>query len=165
MKYADCPTVEVHAQIPADAAFVWGLLCDVNFSSRFSKEFVGGEWLDGATGPALGARFLGRNRHPSAGEWESVSVVTACEPGRVLEWAVGDPAFPAAVWRFEIAEGGDGVVVTQRAQMGPGPSGLTRVIEARPELEDRIVERRLAEYRENMQANLDGIRDLATASK
>lgn len=163
-RYADCPSVEVSAHVDAGSAFVWALLCDVNLPARFSTEFLGAEWLDGATGPALGARFRGKNRHVAVGEWETVSVVTACEPERVLEWSVGDPGRPAAVWRFEIEPDGAGVVLRQRATMGPGRSGLSAAIEAAPEREEQIVGRRLEEYRTNMAANLEGIQDLATGT-
>jgi hypothetical protein len=147
--------------VDAPPAVVWALLCDVNLPARFSNEFLGAEWLDGANGPALGARFRGKNRHPAIGEWESVSVVTACEPERVLEWSVGNPDRPSAVWRFEIEPDKFGVILRQRAQMGPGRSGLNAAIDANPDREERIVERRLDEYRTNMEANLAGIRDLA----
>jgi hypothetical protein len=160
-RYADTPTVEVRAKVSASADFVWRLLCDVNFSAQFSNEFVQAEWLDGATAPALGARFRGTNRHPAIGEWQSVSVITECDPGRALQWSVGNPEAPAAVWRFDLVEEDGGVLVIQTAQMGPGPSGLTGAIEAHPDQEERIVDRRLDEYRTNMQANLDGIRALA----
>jgi len=68
--------------------------------------------------------------------------------------------------RIEIEEldQGDGVarvLVRQRAVMGPGPSGLTAAIDGRPELEERIVARRLAEHEQNMRATLEGIRALA----
>ncbi len=160
-RYAECPSVEVATHVDAPADVVWSLLCDVNLPARFSNEFLGAEWLDGATGPVLGARFRGKNRHPAIGEWESVSVVTACEPERVLEWSVGDPDRPAAVWRFEIEPDGAGVTLRQRARMGPGRSGLSAAIEANPDREERIVERRLEEYRTNMEANLRGISALA----
>ena len=41
------------------------------------------EWLDGATGPALGARFRGHVRRNEIGPvyWTTCRV-TACEPGR-----------------------------------------------------------------------------------
>jgi hypothetical protein len=42
--------------------------------------------------------------------------------------------------------------------MGPGPSGLTPAILAQPAKEARIVARRLSEWQQNMQANLDWIR-------
>jgi hypothetical protein len=45
--------------------------------------------------------------------------------------------------------------------LGPGPSGLTPAIEARPDKEERIVARRLAEHEANMQRCLAGIKELA----
>ncbi len=45
--------------------------------------------------------------------------------------------------------------------MGPGPSGLTPAIEAQPDKEERIVARRLDEWRTNMQATVDGIKSIA----
>ena len=38
--------------------------------------------------------------------------------------------------------------------MGPDPSGLSTVIAARPELEGRIVSRRLSDWEQGMRANL-----------
>ena len=52
----------------------------------------------------------------------------------------------------------DGVLIRQWGRMGPGPSGLTPAILAQPDKEARIVARRLAEWQQNMQANLDWIR-------
>ena len=55
----------------------------------------------------------------------------------------------------------DGVLIRQWGRMGPGPSGLTVGIAAQPEKEARIVARRMAEWQQNMQANLDWIRSQA----
>jgi hypothetical protein len=62
-----CPTAErgvamqgsatVTMSAPADK--VWDLIADVRNTGRFSPEVFESEWLDGATGPALGARFRG----------------------------------------------------------------------------------------------------------
>jgi hypothetical protein len=161
VRYADGPTVEVDVHVEAGADRVWELVTDINLPARFSSEFQGARWLGGATGPALGARFAGRNRHPAAGEWETTCVVVACEPRRVFAWAVGDPSHPSATWRFEVVEEAGGVRLRQWAQIGPAPSGLTPAIEAMPDKEERIVARRLEEHRTNMQANVDGIKALA----
>ena len=45
------------------------------------QSLIGGRWLGGATGPALGARFHGSNRRGWR-RWSTRVVVTACEPGR-----------------------------------------------------------------------------------
>jgi uncharacterized protein YndB with AHSA1/START domain len=160
MRYADTPTVEVDVLIDAPVERVWSLVSDIDLPARFSSEFQGARWLDGA-GPAAGARFVGRNRHPAAGEWETTCVVTVCEPGRAFGWAVGDPDHPSASWRFDLEEEETGVRLRQWGQIGPGPSGLTPAIEAMPDKEERIVARRLEEHRANMQATVDGVKALA----
>ncbi len=45
--------------------------------------------------------------------------------------------------------------------MGPGSSGTATAIERMPDKEERIVLRRIAEMRPNMQRTVDGIRQLA----
>lgn len=65
-----------------------------------------------------------------------------------------------ATWGFELDPGREAVIVRQWARMGPAPSGLTPAIESMPDKEGRIISRRLAQWRENMQANLAGIKAL-----
>lgn len=161
MKYADTPTVDVEVFIDAPVERVWSLVSDINLPARFSAELQEARWLDDANGPAAGARFVGRSRHPAAGEWETTCVVTVCEPGRSFGWAVGDPDYPSASWRFDLEPEGTGARLRQWAQIGPAPSGLTPAILAMPEKEERIIARRLDEHRANMQATVDGVKALA----
>lgn len=161
MRYDDCPTTDASVRIAASPAEVWGLVSDIALPARFSPELQSAEWLDGATGPALGARFRGRSRHQAIGEWETTCVVTELEPQRSFGWAVGDPDHPSARWRFDIQPEGDGVRLTQWCQLGPARSGLNAAIEAMPDKEERIVARRLEEHRVNMQANVEGVKAIA----
>ena len=162
MRYADGPTTEVEIEIDAPPSRVWELVCDINLPSQFSSEFMGAEWLEGAVAPALGVRFKGRNQHQAIGEWETTSIVVACEPERLLEWAVNDTETPSASWRFELEpSGAGGTRLKQWMRIGPGWSGLTPAIEAMPDKEERIIERRLEHHRANMTANLEGIKTLA----
>ena len=163
LRYADCPTTEAELLIDAPPAVVWPLVCDIQTPAQFSSEFQGGEWLDGATGPALGARFLGRNYHAARGTWETVSTVCDFELERAFGWAVGDPARPAAHWRFTLEPAGSSTRITQWMQMGPGESGISDLIEQMPDKEHRILRRRLAEHHANMTATLAGIKSLAEA--
>ena len=166
MRYADGPTVEVEVDVGATADRVWSLVVDIDLPARFSTEFEGATWLIGAEGgAALGATFEGRNRHPARGGWQTTSTVVDFEPLRLFGWAVGDPDRPSAHWRFELDPGGDGATTRLRqwARMGPGPSGLTPAIQAMPDKEERIVARRLEEWRANMQATVEGIKALAEA--
>jgi len=96
LRYSDCPTTQADVLIAAPAPVVWALVCDIQLPARFSGEFEGGEWLDGAGSPAPGARFTGRNHHPAIGRWETTSTICEYQPRQVLGWAVGDPDRPSA---------------------------------------------------------------------
>jgi len=160
---SDCPTAEVSVLIGAPPQAVWSLVSDIQIPARFSSEFRGAEWLDGATGPALRARFKGRNYHPARGEWETTSTICEYQPERKLGWSVGSPQFPAARWRFTLEPETRGTRLIQWVQIGPGPSGISFVIESMPDKESRILRRRLAEHQENMQATITGIKAIAEA--
>ncbi len=160
MKYADCPTTEVEVTIDGPLDAVWSFVSDIELPIRFSSEVQSVEWLDGATTPVEGARFVGTNRHSAIGDWQADCTITAVEPGRVFEWTVGEIEEPSAIWRFSL-DGSDGAVtLRQWFQMGPGRSGLSHAIDAMPDKEERIVERRMAEHRANMAANLDGVKQM-----
>ncbi len=154
MRYADGPSVEVEVHVEASPSTVWALVSDVAVPARFSGELQEAFWIDET-------HFKGRNRHPAAGEWETTCTVVANEPGVAFAWVVGEPDAPAAEWGFSIEPDGSGVVLRQRARLGPGPSGLTAAIASMPDKEERIVERRLEEHRANMQATVEGIKGLA----
>ncbi len=160
MKVSDCPTTQVEVRIEASPAEVWRWLLDVDLPARFSTEFQGGGWLEGSA-PGLGAQFRGRNSHPVAGEWETVSTITGFEPGRLFAWAVMDVADPAASWKFQLVPDGEGTILRQWAQIGPGPSNLTTIIGSMPEHEEEIVAMRLGELHDNMQRTVEGIKSLA----
>jgi uncharacterized protein YndB with AHSA1/START domain len=160
LRYADGPTTEVSRVIPARPERIWALVSDIQLPARFSTEFQGAEWLDGARGPALGARFRGTNRHPVVGEWQAECTVVEYEPGRVFGWQVTGPDGPAAQWRFTLEPVDGGTRLTQWCRIGPGRSGLSPAIEKMPDREHEIVSRRLAEHAANMERNLDGIAEL-----
>lgn len=160
MRYEDGPSVEVDIHIDASPAKVWELVTDINMPARFSTEFKGARWLDG-DGPRAGARFAGTNEHPAIGAWETVSFVVHHDAERRFGWAVIDADIPAASWRFDLEPDGDGTRLRQWMRMGPARSGLNVAIDAMPDKEERIIERRLAEHRANMTATLEGIKALA----
>jgi uncharacterized protein YndB with AHSA1/START domain len=161
MRYADGPTAEVEVHVDAPPAAVWAIVSDINAPARFSEEFLGADWVDGADGPAVGARFQGRNQHTAVGEWETTSIVTDLEPERRFAWAVTDPDNPSASWRFELEPDGDGTRLRQWMRMGPGRSGLSPAIDAMPDKEEKIIARRLREHEQNMRLTVEGIKALA----
>jgi hypothetical protein len=104
--------VTVHMNTSAEKA--WGLVSDVTRIGEFSPETFEAEWLDGATGPTLGARFRGHVKRNSRGPtyWTKCKVV-ACEPGREFAFAVEQGGEALNTWRYQITPSGDGVDVTE----------------------------------------------------
>jgi hypothetical protein len=106
----------VHMTAPADE--IWDLIADVRNIGRFSPETFEAEWLDGATGPALGARFRGHVKRNEIGPvyWTTCRV-TACDPGREFgfEVLVGDRAVNS--WHYRLTPSADGTDVTESFRM------------------------------------------------
>lgn len=162
-RYADTPTVQVQVWVDAPPERVWALVSDVQLMPSMSEELQAVEWLDGATGPGVGAKFVGHSRHEALGEWSTTSHVIECEPGRVFAWAVQDPARPTAVWRFRLAGKDGGTQLSEWMRMGPGRSGLSLAIDRMPDKEQKIVFVRMREFERNMTATLEHIKKLAEA--
>ena len=176
MRYADGPSTRCEVPIEAPPARVWELVTDIELPARLSPELQRVHWLHGATGPAVGARFIGHNQHPALGEWSTTSQVVELDPQRVFAWAVlsSDAGFgadeaqapqPMATWRFELEAVAGGTHLWQSAQLGPAPSGLSCAIDRMPDKEDKIVARRIAEVRTGIEATLDGIKAAAEQSR
>ena len=160
-RYADNPSVEVQTWIDASPRRVWELVSDVGLMPTMSQELQSIEWLDGATEPAVGARFVGHSKHDALGEWATTSHVIECEPERVFAWAVEDPANPTAIWRFRLEPKDGGTELSQWMQMGPARSGLSFAIDRMPEKEQKIVFVRMREFEQNMGFTLRQIKELA----
>ena len=158
VRYRDQPTIEVTQLVHCDVDTAWNYVTDIGLPARSSSELQAAEWLGDADGVKVGARFRGRNKHEAIGAWETVCEVVEVEDQRRWVWAVTGPDGVGATWGFEVEPASDGVLIRQWGRLGPGPSGLTPAIAARPDREARIVARRLSEWQQNMQANLDWIR-------
>src|SRR4051812_48473350 len=139
VRFTDGPSTAAEIDVDAPPDRVWPVVADIAVPARFSAELQQVRWLDGAAGPALGARFVGVNSNELMGTWETTSTIVEWEPGRRLGWAVADPANPSASWRFELQPAGGGTRVRHWARLGPGPSALTEAIAERPHRESRII--------------------------
>lgn len=164
MRFADKPMTSAQLDIAAQPQTVWRLVTDINLAAQYSTEFKGAQWLDGATEPALGAKFRGHNMHPAIGEWSTDSEVTSLREPEHYEWSVLGEDLPGAIWSFILEPHENGTRLTQQMQIGPGRNGLTAAIERWPDKEERIIEKRLAEHQENMTRTLTGIKALAEKS-
>jgi Polyketide cyclase / dehydrase and lipid transport len=160
-RYADKPTVQVQTWIDASPQRVWELVSDIQLMPTMSQELQSIEWLDGATEPAVGAKFVGHSKHEALGEWSTTSHVIEYEPERAFAWAVENPADPTAVWRFRLEPKDGGTELSEWMQMGPARSGLSFAIDRMPDKEQKIVFVRMREFEQNMAFTLQQIKKLA----
>lgn len=161
MRYRDQPTVEVSQRVPCDVATAWDLVTDINLPVQCSPELQAVEWVGDDDHVVRGARFRGRNHNDVLGTWEAeCEVVEVEDSGAVRRWVwnVLVPDGVGATWAFEVEPTSDGALIRQWGRMGPDPSGLSLAIAAAPELEGRIVARRLADWEQGMRATLDYVR-------
>ncbi|MFM8383175.1 MAG: SRPBCC family protein, partial [Actinomycetota bacterium] len=55
--------VVVTREVAAPPERIWAMVSDLPRMGEWSPENQGGEWLNGATGPAVGVRFKGQNKN------------------------------------------------------------------------------------------------------
>ena len=102
----------VARQIAAPAQKVWELISDLPRMGEWSPENQGGSWKSGATSPAAGAVFVGKNKNGIM-RWSTKVEVVDCEPGRAFEISVSKMGFPVSHWRYDIQETEQGCLVTE----------------------------------------------------
>jgi hypothetical protein len=108
----------VTLHIDAEPRKVWELVSDITKMGEYSPEVFEAEWLDGASGPEVGARYRGHVKRNEIGPtyWTTCKV-TECVPGEVFEFAVIMRDRPVNTWRYEFVEadgGGTDVVESFR---------------------------------------------------
>jgi uncharacterized protein YndB with AHSA1/START domain len=150
------PGDAVSLRIAAPAERLYDLVSDPTQMGRLSPECVGGRWLDGATGPAVGARFKGRNRRGLA-RWSTTNRVVEAEPGRAFAFETKQSG---TRWTYRFEPDGDATVVTEsRAAWRERP--LVAKAFARFALGG--VEDHEDELRQGMQATLERLKAIAEA--
>ncbi|HEY9556419.1 MAG TPA: SRPBCC family protein [Acidimicrobiales bacterium] len=112
-------SVTVHMAAAPDT--VWGLVSDITNTGRFSPETFEAEWLDGATGPAVGVRFRGHVKRNGRGPtYWTVCRITASEPGREFAFDVLGPGDRKVnSWGYRFEPSGDGTDVTEWFRLDP----------------------------------------------
>jgi uncharacterized protein YndB with AHSA1/START domain len=105
-------SVTVHMAAPPEQ--VWELVSDVTKIGSYSPETFEAEWLEGATGPAVGAKFRGHVKRNGKGPtyWTTCTVLE-CVPGREFGFGVGPSDKPLNVWRYQLEPSDGGTDVTE----------------------------------------------------
>jgi polyketide cyclase/dehydrase/lipid transport protein len=104
--------VAVSRHVAAEPAAVWQLVGDPTRMGEWSPEAVSQQWLDGATGPEVGARFRGANRIGWR-RWSTVCTVVAWTPGREVGWDVSSKGLAVSRWTYRLLPDGDGTLLVE----------------------------------------------------
>lgn len=107
----DHDSVSLHMRAHPES--IYALVADVTRTPEFSPEIVECQWLGGATGPAVGARFKGRNKMPNRPAFSNKPVVTIADPGRAFAFSRTEPFGGTVEWRYDFAPDADGTIVTE----------------------------------------------------
>lgn len=97
-------SVERYIEATPDA--LYDLISDVTRTPERTPDVVKCEWLDGATGPAVGARFKSTNSMGRGPDWSNKPVVTVADPGKEFSFTRTEPFAGTIRWRHQfVAEG------------------------------------------------------------
>lgn len=101
------PHVTVSRTINADPDTLWSMISDVTRVGEWSPEATEGIWKGGATGPAVGAVFAGKNRNGFR-RWSTKNTVNECEPGQRFGWQTQALGLDGAQWSYTLTPADDG---------------------------------------------------------
>ena len=110
--------VEVSEQVAAAPDEVYAMVSDVTQMGSWSPETTSCRWLDGATGPTVGARFRGTNKRGPL-LWQTTCTVTAAEPGKRFAFDVKFGPAPISSWSYDLQPAGDGTTTGHRVVERP----------------------------------------------
>jgi hypothetical protein len=106
MSYSDSIDVEA----PPDAVFA--VVTDLPAMGRLSLENDGGEWLDGAAEPRVGAKFKGDNAR-DGDTWSTIAKVKVYDPPKLFVFDIAWRRFPISRWEYLIEPTPGGCRVTE----------------------------------------------------
>lgn len=154
MQTLDADEQSIHIDAPPED--VYALVADVTRSPEFSPEVVRCTWLDGATGPTVGARFEAVNK-AGRGSWKNRPMVTAAQAGHEFAFSRSEKLAGEIHWRYHFEAEGGGTRVTEsykvvRPVSRLGWFGITYVYGRRD---------RRADLRRGMQQTLQRLRAAA----
>lgn len=107
---------KVTATVAVSPEALYELVSDVSRMGEWSPECQRCVWIDGATGPAVGARFKGSNAHGKA-RWSTKPKVVVADPGREFAFVVGHLGRDMTKWSYRFEPASDGTVVTESFEM------------------------------------------------
>src|SRR5215475_547101 len=101
---------EVELQIDVPAERLYDLVSDVTRAPQWSPEVISCRWIGDATGPAVGARFVARNRRRWF-TWSNKPVVEVADRAREFAFTRTEPGGGTMRWYYRLTPSGGGVQV------------------------------------------------------
>jgi uncharacterized protein YndB with AHSA1/START domain len=114
---------EASIHIDAPPERVYALVSDVTRMGEWSPETFHCEWVDGATGPTVGARFKGRNKQGLL-RWSTTPEVIAADPGREFSFVTKMGDREATRWRYRMEPSGGGTELTESWETVSSPAPM-----------------------------------------
>ena len=152
-------TDTVERYIEATPEALYDLIADVTRTPERTPDIARCEWLDGATGPAVGARFKSINEHGRGPKWSNKPVVTVADPGREFSFTRTEPFAGTILWRHRFEPEGTGTRVIESYEViKPVTIVGWFIIDTLYGMKDRQTE-----MRASMVASLDRVAELVEA--
>ena len=108
--------------ISAPADKVYCLVAELTRMGEWSPECQRVEWEGGATGPAVGAKFVGHNRGGpfKLMRWSRRGRVLTADPGREFAFATEEGGHESTVWSYRFEPTDDGRTRLQKTRRACG---------------------------------------------
>ena len=103
----------VSRYIEASPEALYALVSDVTRTPEYSPEVVKCTWINGATGPAVGARFKAINHAGRVPDWPNKPIVTVADRGRTFAFERTEVGGGTIEWRYVFEPEGSGTLVTE----------------------------------------------------
>ncbi len=150
--------------VQASAEAVYELVSDITRTGEWSPECVQAVWTYGEPG-VVGSRFVGSNyeHNPDTGQewrWDMTCEVLEADAARTFAWTVLTEAWDlhTSVWRYEIEDLEDSVLLRHRYRMKRPPKGWQPILDRHsPERQLELVEARRQRLDRGMRATLQAL--------
>lgn len=109
-------SAEVSLHIDSSPKQLYDLVSDVRRMGERSPECRACEWIDGATGASVGARFKGTNRRGLA-RWTTTLQVLAAHEGREFAFVTFHNGHELTKWTYRFEPDNGGTTVTEAFEL------------------------------------------------
>ncbi|MGW6421263.1 hemerythrin domain-containing protein [Nocardia sp. NPDC055053] len=107
---------------------VWNILTDVTRVGEWSHECRRARWLDGATGPAVGARFTGESKS-GVMRWSRACTITVLRAPSELAWTTHGGIYgDHTEWRYTLEPTDSGTRIAQTYRVLAMPIWFDRLV-------------------------------------